>query len=252
MAATTTSLVSEELADLAAARGVRYFLISFVDLLGQNRSKLVPASAIATMQRDGAGFAGFAAWFDMSPADPDLVALPDPRSFVQLPWKREVGWVASRLHMNGALVEQGPRNTLERLLAQASARGLTVKTGVECEFFLIKPDGTAIGDAADIATKPCYDSAALMRRYDVIAEICDAMAELGWAPYQNDHEDANGQFEMNWQFDEGPDDGRSTRLLQIPGAFGGREARPARDIHAKALCDADRERMPHAYLVLGR
>ena len=41
-----------------------------------------------------------------------------------------------------------------------------------------------------------------MRRYDVIAEICDHMLALGWAPYQNDHEDANGQFEMNWGFDD--------------------------------------------------
>ena len=40
-----------------------------------------------------------------------------------------------------------------------------------------------------------------MRRYDVVAEICDAMVSLGWKPYQNDHEDANGQFEMNWQYD---------------------------------------------------
>ena len=40
-----------------------------------------------------------------------------------------------------------------------------------------------------------------MRRFDVIAEICDYMLELGWGPYQSDHEDANGQFEMNWEFD---------------------------------------------------
>ncbi len=40
-----------------------------------------------------------------------------------------------------------------------------------------------------------------MRRYDVITEICDAMMALGWKPYQNDHEDANGQFEMNWEYD---------------------------------------------------
>jgi glutamate---methylamine ligase len=39
-----------------------------------------------------------------------------------------------------------------------------------------------------------------MRRYDVITEICDAMLELGWGAYQNDHEDANGQFEMNWNY----------------------------------------------------
>ena len=75
-----------------------------------------------------------------------------------------------------------------------------MKTGVECEFFLIAPDGTALADRADRQVKPCYDQAALMRHYDVITEICDGIAALGWEPYQNDHEDANGQFEMNWGF----------------------------------------------------
>ena len=64
------------------------------------------------------------------------------------------------------------------------------------------PDGSAISDPKDNAAKPCYDQQALMRRYDVISEICDYMLELGWGPYQNDHEDANGQFEMNWNFDD--------------------------------------------------
>ncbi len=77
-----------------------------------------------------------------------------------------------------------------------------MKTGVECEFFLITPDGKALADAADTQEKPCYDQQALMRRYDVITEICDAMLQLGWKPYQNDHEDANGQFEMNWHYDD--------------------------------------------------
>ena len=52
----------------------------------------------------------------------------------------------------------------------------------------------------DKEEKPCYDQSALMRRFDVISEICDAMLKLGWNPYQNDHEDANGQFEMNWDY----------------------------------------------------
>ena len=76
-----------------------------------------------------------------------------------------------------------------------------MKTGVECEYFLIAPDGSAISDGADTQAKPCYDQQALMRRYDVIKDICDAMIALGWNPYQNDHEDANGQFEMNWEYD---------------------------------------------------
>ena len=91
---------------------------------------------------------------------------------------------------------------LKRAIADAAKDGLHVKTGVEAEFFLIDPDGARISDARDNAAKPCYDQQALMRRYDVIAEICDCMLELGWKPYQNDHEDANGQFEMNWAFDD--------------------------------------------------
>jgi glutamine synthetase len=77
-----------------------------------------------------------------------------------------------------------------------------VKTGIEAEFFLLSPDGSKISDEYDTAAKPCYDQQAVMRRYEVIKEICDYMLELGWGPYQNDHEDANGQFEMNWEFDD--------------------------------------------------
>ena len=113
-----------------------------------------------------------------------------------------MGWLAADPYMNGKLVEQAPRNVLKRVVADAAAKGYTLKTGVECEFFLISPDGSSISDAGDHQAKPCYDQQALMRRYDVISEICDSMLELGWGPYQNDHEDANGQFEMNWQYDD--------------------------------------------------
>jgi glutamine synthetase len=191
-----------DLAVEARERGIKYFLISYVDLFGTLRAKLAPASAIGDMAKDGAGFAGFASWLDMTPADPDVLAIPDPASLIQLPWKPEVGWLAADPWMNGKLVEHAPRNILKRMIAKATQAGFTMKTGVECEFFLLSPDGSAISDAADTAAKPCYDQTALMRRYDVISEICDAMLELGWAPYQNDHEDANGQFEMNWQFDD--------------------------------------------------
>jgi glutamine synthetase len=191
-----------DLAVEARDRGIKYFLISYVDLFGTLRAKLAPAAAIGDMAKDGAGFAGFASWLDMTPADPDVLAIPDPASLIQLPWKPEVGWLAADPWMNGKLVEHAPRNILKRMVAKATAAGFTMKTGVECEFFLLSPDGSAISDAADTAAKPCYDQTALMRRYDVISEICDAMLELGWAPYQNDHEDANGQFEMNWHFDD--------------------------------------------------
>ncbi|WP_095588947.1 type III glutamate--ammonia ligase [Actibacterium ureilyticum] len=191
-----------DLAAFAAEKGVKYFMISFTDLFGGQRAKLVPAQAIADMVDEGAGFAGFATWLDMTPAHPDMLAVPDPSTVIQLPWKPEVAWVAANPVMEGAEVAQAPRNVLRKLVAEAEAEGLRVKTGVEAEFFLLTPEGDKISDPADTAEKPCYDQQAVMRRYDVIAEICDYMLDLGWGPYQNDHEDANGQFEMNWEFDD--------------------------------------------------
>ena len=186
----------------AKKNGVKYFFVSFVDLFGVLRSKLVPATAIDEIQSEGAGFAGFATWLDMSPADSDMFGMPDGDSVIQLPWNKEIAWVASDLYMEGKPVEASPRIALKRQIEKASKKNLYMKSGVECEFFLVNEDGTALSDDRDIQAKPCYDSSALMRRYDVITEICDSMISLGWAPYQNDHEDANGQFEMNWDFSD--------------------------------------------------
>jgi len=191
-----------DLSKFATDNGVKYFMISYTDLFGGQRAKLVPSAAIADMQTEGAGFAGFSTYLDMTPADPDMLAIPDPDSVTQLPWKPEVAWIAADLMMDGAPVAQAPRIVLKRLVAEAAAVGMHVKTGIEAEFFLTTPDGSAISDQYDTAAKPCYDQQAVMRRFDVISEICDYMGALGWGPYQNDHEDANGQFEMNFDFDD--------------------------------------------------
>ncbi len=194
--------MAKNLFKIAKQKKIKYFLISFVDLFGVLRSKLVPVHAIKEMQTAGAGFAGFAAWLDMSPADSDIFGIPDPDSLIQLPWNKEVGWLASDLWMDGKPVEASPRVMLKNQIKKLKKQNLTMKSGVECEYFLISPDGNSIADPRDTQSKPCYDQSALMRRYDLIKEICDYMIEMGWSPYQNDHEDANGQFEMNWDYDD--------------------------------------------------
>jgi glutamine synthetase len=189
------------LSEIAREKGIRYFLISFTDLFGTQRAKLVPAQAIDAMATSGAGFAGFAAWMDMTPADPDMLAFPDAASLVVLPWQPEVAWMPADLFFpDDSPIAQTPRMVLQRVIALASERGLRVRTGVECEYFLLSAEGEEISDPRDHQSKPCYDQQALMRRYQVISEICDAMLALGWGAYQNDHEDANGQFEMNWTY----------------------------------------------------
>ena len=194
--------MATNLHQFAKKNGVKYFFVSFVDLFGVLRSKLVPATAIDEIQSEGAGFAGFATWLDMSPADSDMFGMPDGDSVIQLPWNKEIAWVASDLFMDGKPVETSPRIALKRQIEKAAKKNLFMKSGVECEFFLVNEDGTSLSDQRDTQAKPCYDSSALMRRYDVITEICDSMISLGWKPYQNDHEDANGQFEMNWDYSD--------------------------------------------------
>jgi L-glutamine synthetase (EC 6.3.1.2) len=104
--------------------------------------------------------------------------------------------------MEGQDVAQAPRNVLRRLVDEAASEGIYVKTGIEPEFTILTPEGDRIADEHDTAEKPCYDQQAVMRRFDMIRELSDYMLEMGWSPYQTDHEDANGQFEMNWDFDD--------------------------------------------------
>ncbi|OYU17307.1 MAG: type III glutamate--ammonia ligase [Rhodobacteraceae bacterium PARR1] len=194
--------MAKDLAKWATDRGVRYFMVSYTDLFGGQRAKLVPTAAINDMAVDGAGFAGFATWLDLTPAHPDMMAVPDPEAAIQLPWKKEVAWVASNCVMEEQPLKQAPRNVLRNLIDEAAKEGLRVKTGVEPEFFLLTPEGDRVADPYDTAEKPCYDQQAVMRQYDCISEVCDYMLEMGWEAYQNDHEDATGQFEMNWKYDD--------------------------------------------------
>ena len=96
---------------------IKYWLFSYLDLFGYQRSKLVPASAVESMIKVGAGFAGFASWLDLSPADGDLMAIPDLESAIILPWKKEVKWVACDLFLDDKPLKQSPRYVLKKLIS---------------------------------------------------------------------------------------------------------------------------------------
>jgi len=119
--------MAKDLSKIAKQKKIKYFLISFVDLFGILRSKLVPAQVISEMHNKGAGFAGFATWLDMTPADTDMFAIPDPSSLIQLPWNKEVGWLASDLWMGGKHVKAAPRVMLKEQLKQLGWKNLKMK-----------------------------------------------------------------------------------------------------------------------------
>jgi glutamine synthetase len=195
---------SGSLVEQAKALGLEFFLVSYTDLLGGTRAKLVPASKIAIVESDGAFFAPFASNLGLGPDVPDIAAIPDPNSLIVLPWQPNVGWVASDVYMNGEPFAASPRVIFKRVLEQCEALGYSYKTGVEAEFFLLKKTerGYQVADALDTAIRPCYDQLNLMRQFDFIATLVSYMEQLGWEPYQCDHEDANGQFELNWTFNQ--------------------------------------------------
>jgi glutamine synthetase len=195
---------TQSLFELADEQNLDFFLVSYTDLLGGTRSKLVPAAKIAAVETEGAYFAPFASNLGLGPDAHDIAAIPDANSLIVLPWQPNVGWLASDVYQDGELFAAAPRNLFKQVLQQCESLGYSFKTGVEAEFFLLKrgAQGYQIADALDTAVRPCYDQLNLMRQFDLISTLVDYMEQLGWGPYQCDHEDANGQFELNWTYDD--------------------------------------------------
>jgi glutamate---methylamine ligase len=193
---------TQTLAELATALKLNFFLVSYTDVLGGTRAKLVPAAKIASVASDGAFFAPFASNLGLGPDAHDIAAIPDSNSLIVLPWQPNVGWLASDVYLDGQPFAAAPRVIFKRVLEQCEQLGYSYKTGVEAEFFLLKKDGQGyrIADELDTAVRPCYDQLNLMRQFDFISTVVRYMEDLGWEPYQCDHEDANGQFELNWTY----------------------------------------------------
>ena len=194
----------EEVKRVVTERGIEFFLCSFVAMDGAPKAKLVPATHLDDMAAEGAGFAGFAAGnMGQGPHDPDMLNIPDFNSLTPVPWRPNMAWVAGNIEVEGEPFDYCPRTILQRQLERARAKGFTFKVGVEAEFILLRQaeDGDYVpSDALDILEKPCYDLVTLNRNLDLMTTLIKYMQELGWDPYANDHEDANCQFEINWQY----------------------------------------------------
>ena len=197
---------AQDAAKIVEERGIEFFLCSFVEMSGAPKAKVVPATHLEDMAQGSAGFAGFAAGdMGQGPHDTDLAAMPDFNSLSVLPWRPNVAWVASDIHVNDAPWPYCPRTILQRQLAKAREQGYVLKTGVEPEFILTRQTDTgtyAPHDPLDTLNKPCYDLRALNRNLDFVTTLLKYMQELGWDPYANDHEDANCQFEINWTYSD--------------------------------------------------
>lgn len=196
--------VEFELRARAEADGIEFFFAMFVDMHGRPCAKMVPINALDVLLGGGAGFAGFAAGpMGQSPADPDMIAVPDLASYTLVPWQPGLAVLHCDIHVEGQPWPYTPRLILKRMVEKARERGLDYQVGMEAEYFLVRRDGTGtieVADPLDRSPAPCYDAKGLTRMYDHLTTVSKYMNRLGWQNYANDHEDANGQFEQNFRY----------------------------------------------------
>ena len=186
--------------------GVEYILTQFVDIHGSAKVKMVPVSHFDDVIDPGAGFAGGAVWgLGQGPHSHDMMARIDLDTYTPLPWKEGVARFASDLYVDEQPYMHCPRQNLKRVLNSVKDQGYVFNVGIEPEHFLVtrRADGTiSVWDPNDQDTleKPCYDYKGISSVMDYLRDMMDGLNKLGWDSYQSDHEDANGQYEVNFAY----------------------------------------------------
>ena len=199
-------MTHDEVRKRAKDDGIQFFLAQFVEMHGKPNAKLMPVQAIDDLLEEGAGFAGFAAGpIGQTPASPDMLAVPDTSSYTRVPWQPDLARFACDVTVEGEAWPYCPRTILRNAVARAAKLGFSLKMGLEAEFFLVRKDDDGqlvVDDPLDTSEQPCYDAKALYRNYEFLTTLSRYANELGYGNYANDHEDANGQFESNFAYDD--------------------------------------------------
>lgn len=191
-----------------ADAGVHTLLVQFTDVHGVAKGKYVPLHQLAQVVREGAGFAGPSIWGTALPRTgprAEYFARGDLATLQPLPW--QPGWarIVGNGHVAGQPFEGCPRQVLRRATARLAARGWQLQTGIEPEFFLLRlgTRGEWLPfDDADRLDKPSYDLKSLPRQARFLHALREALEGCGLTVLQADHEDAHGQYELNFLHDE--------------------------------------------------
>lgn len=183
---------------------VKLVLAQFVDIHGVAKTKAVPVAHFRDILEGGAGFAGFAVWgLGQEPHDPDYMAVGDLDTLSLVPWQPGYARIVCNGRVRGQPWPLDTRFVLQQQVARLADRGWILNTGLEPEFMLLArgPDGNLCpADSSDTLDKPCYDYKGLARSRAFLEKLVASLLEVGVDVYQIDHEDANGQFEINFTY----------------------------------------------------
>ncbi|MDR2678542.1 MAG: type III glutamate--ammonia ligase [Zoogloeaceae bacterium] len=186
------------------AMGVKYCIGAYVDIHGVPKAKVVPIGHLRQMAKGSERYTGYALdGLGQAPNDDELTSIPDLDRVIQLPWEPKIAWMPADNAFQGQPYALNTRVALKNQLAEAARMGYGMHLGIECEIFLLKKldDGSFIvPDPNDNAIKPCYDVRGFVDSFSWLDKVASTINDLGWDLYSFDHEDANGQFEFDFNY----------------------------------------------------
>jgi glutamine synthetase len=189
-----------------AKNQVKSVLAQFVDIHGTAKAKAVPVAHFEDILNAGAGFAGFAVWgLGIEPHGPDYMAVGDLDTLSLVPWQPGYARIVCDGHVHGKPWDYDARVTLKKQVARLAGQGLSFMTGLEPEFSLLKRSVAGKIEPcedSDTLAKPCYDYKGLSRSRAFLDRLVESLVAVGIDVYQVDHEDANGQFEINYTYED--------------------------------------------------
>jgi glutamine synthetase len=194
------SKLKQELID----KGVKYCIGAYVDIHGIPKAKVVPIDHLHQMAKGSERYTGYALdGLGQAPNDDELTSVPDLEKAIQIPWEPKLAWIPADNYFQGNPYPLNTRVALKNQLAEAEKMGFGLNLGIECEIFLLKKlaDGSlTVPHEKDKLVKPCYDVQSFVDNFSWLDKVATQINELGWDLYSFDHEDANGQFEFDFQY----------------------------------------------------
>jgi glutamine synthetase len=188
------------------ADGVKYCIGAYVDIHGIPKGKFVPVDHLEDMANGSELYTGYALdGLGQAPNEDEIASVPDLDSITQLPWRPEVAWMPADNTFHGEPYDINTRVALKKVLKQAADMGFGLNLGIECELFVLKDneDGTlSVPNKDDKLSKAAYDVRCFMDQFDFLDKIATTINHLGWDLYSFDHEDANGQYEFDFQYSD--------------------------------------------------
>lgn len=192
----------QELAD----SGIHSIFTQLTDLHGVAKGKLVPIQHLQQWVVQGAGFAGPSIEGTGLPRQgprSEYYGRVQPQSLKALPFMPGVAHAVCDGFAGNEPLETCSRQTLKRQVKRLADRGWILNVGVEPEFFVFRKDEAgrlAKADQGDKLDKPSYDFKSIYLQRDFLDDLRGQLIALGFDVLQIDHEDAWGQYELNYRF----------------------------------------------------